>query len=62
MALKINDECTSCGACESECPNSAISEGDDTYVIDASKCNECEGHSDTPQCQDACPCDAIEKA
>ena len=62
MALKITDECTSCGACESECPTSAISEGDDIYLIDAAKCTECSGHADSPQCQDVCPCDAIEKA
>ena len=28
MAFKITDECISCGACEGECPNKAISEGD----------------------------------
>ncbi|NLR80452.1 4Fe-4S dicluster domain-containing protein [Chitinophaga eiseniae] len=27
MALKITDECISCNACESECPNNAIYEG-----------------------------------
>ena len=26
MAYKITDECISCGACESECKNAAISE------------------------------------
>lgn len=26
MAVKINDDCTNCGACEPECPNSAIYE------------------------------------
>ena len=34
MAYKISDECISCGACEMECPNEAISEGETTYVID----------------------------
>jgi len=33
MAYKITDECISCGACEAECPNKAISEGDTTYKI-----------------------------
>ena len=33
MAYKITDECISCGACAEECPVSAISEGDDQYVI-----------------------------
>ena len=28
MAYKISDECIACGACEAECPVSAISEGD----------------------------------
>ena len=38
MAYKITDECISCGACEPECPNEAISEGDIIYVIDPDKC------------------------
>jgi len=62
MALKINDECISCGACETECPTEAISEGDEIYVIDPKKCVECEGYFDEPQCVEACPSDAIEKA
>ena len=33
MAYKIQDTCISCGACESECPVSCISQGDDKYVI-----------------------------
>ena len=35
MAYVITDECVSCGTCESECPNEAISQGDEHYVIDA---------------------------
>lgn len=38
MAYKITDECIKCGACEAECPVSAISEGDEKYVIDADTC------------------------
>ncbi len=34
MATYITDECISCGACEPECPNEAISEGDEIYEID----------------------------
>ena len=33
MAYKISDDCISCGACEAECPVSAISEGDGKYEI-----------------------------
>lgn len=41
MSYKIEDSCVSCGACAAECPVSAISEGDATYVIDADACIEC---------------------
>jgi ferredoxin len=58
MALKITDDCTSCGACEAECPNDAISEGDSQYQIDKNKCTECVGFFDTPQCADVCPTDS----
>ncbi len=59
MALLINDECVNCGVCEPECPNEAISEGEDIYVIDPDKCTECVGHYDEPQCVDVCPVDCI---
>lgn len=59
MALMINDECTNCDACVTECPNEAISEGDDIYVIDSFKCTECVGHFDEPQCQPVCAPDCI---
>ncbi len=58
MALMITDECINCGACEPECPVSAISAGDEIYVIDFEKCVECEGHFDEPQCASVCPVDA----
>ena len=61
MALVINDECISCGACNSECPVDAIFDGTDHTEIDASKCVECAGHFDEPQCQSVCPVDAIVK-
>ena len=41
MAYVISDECIMCGACQSECPVEAISEGDGKYVIDPDKCIEC---------------------
>ncbi len=57
MATKITEDCINCGACEPECPNEAISEGDDTYVIDPTKCTECVGHFDKEQCAAVCPVD-----
>ena len=62
MAYKITDDCISCGACEGECPNKAISEGDEHYVIDPAKCTECKGFFDKPQCADICPVGAPCKA
>ena len=59
MALKITDQCINCDVCEPECPNGAISMGPEIYVIDASKCTECVGHFDKPQCQEVCPVDCI---
>ena len=61
MAFLINDECINCGACEPECPNQAISAGDELYVIEPDKCTECVGHFDEPQCASVCPVDACIK-
>ena len=61
MSLKITDECINCDVCEPECPNEAISQGDEIYEIDPDKCTECVGHYDTPQCVDVCPVDCILK-
>jgi len=61
MALLIDDECINCDVCEPECPNGAISQGDDIYVIDPNLCTECVGHHDTPQCMEVCPVDCIDK-
>jgi ferredoxin len=58
MAYKITEECINCGACEPECPNQAISAGDERYVIDFNKCTECVGHFDESQCAAVCPVDA----
>ncbi len=58
MALKINEECIDCGACEPECPNGAITEGVDIYVIDPELCTECYGFYTTQQCADVCPVEA----
>lgn len=59
MALIITDECINCDVCEPECPNSAISEGEEIYEIDPALCTECVGHYDEPQCQQVCPVDCI---
>jgi ferredoxin len=55
MALWITDECINCDVCEPECPNEAISLGELIYEIDHSKCTECVGHFDEPQCVQVCP-------
>ena len=70
MATKITDECINCGACEPECPNTAIYEGgiewedkgemkaaidEDVYYIVPAKCTECVGFFDQEQCAAVCP-------
>jgi ferredoxin len=59
MSLKITDECINCDVCEPECPNEAIYQGAEIYEIDPSKCTECVGHFDEPQCVAVCPIDCI---
>ncbi len=61
MSLIITDECINCDVCEPECPNEAISQGEEIYEIDPDKCTECVGHYDEPQCQIVCPVDCIPK-
>lgn len=55
MATFITEECINCGACEPECPNEAISEGEDIYVIDPNLCTECVGFHSYEACQAVCP-------
>ena len=57
MATRITDDCINCGACEDECPNSAISMGAEIFVIDPALCTECVGFSDEQMCAAACPPD-----
>jgi len=59
MALLITDECINCDVCEPECPNGAIAQGAEIYVIDPHRCTECVGHFDEPQCRKVCPVDCI---
>ena len=53
MASVIGNDCVSCGACESNCPVSAISQGDEHYEIDAGTCIDC------GTCAATCPMGAI---
>jgi ferredoxin len=57
MATMITNECINCGACEPECPNNAISQGDPVYVIDPLLCTECVGFHDYEACAAVCPVD-----
>ncbi len=57
MATKITEECINCGACEPECPNQAISQGEDIFVIDPKLCTECVGFHDEEACAAVCPVD-----
>ncbi|PRO70414.1 YfhL family 4Fe-4S dicluster ferredoxin [Alteromonas gracilis] len=59
MALLILDSCINCDMCEPECPNSAISVGNNVYEIDANRCTECVGHYDAPTCVAVCPIDVV---
>lgn len=60
MAYLINEECINCGACEPECPNEAILEGEDIFVINPKQCSECVGAHESPQCAEVCPVDACQ--
>jgi ferredoxin len=72
MSTMITEECINCGACEPECPNTAIYAGgvqwelngqthealsNDFYYIVPEKCTECVGHFDQEQCAAVCPVD-----
>ena len=73
MATFITDECINCGACEPECPNTAIYQGgvefdgldgakygaisDDFFYIVPDKCTECVGFFAAEACAAVCPVD-----
>ena len=56
MAYMINENCISCGVCESECPTNCISPGDSLYVINAPECIDCGA------CASVCPMAACVKS
>ena len=56
MTYKITTDCIMCGACEPECPEGAITAGDDKYVIDPALCKDC------GSCADVCPTGAARPA
>jgi ferredoxin len=73
MATMITSECINCGACEPECPNTAIYQGgvewqapegamhpalsNDIFYIVPEKCTECVGFHDQEACAAVCPVD-----
>lgn len=72
MATVITSECINCGACEPECPNTAIYQGGAEWELDGTthtaiaaeifyivpeKCTECVGFFDQEACAAVCPVD-----
>jgi hypothetical protein len=57
MATMITNDCINCGACEPECPNNAISQGETIFIIDPMLCTECVGFHDYEACAAVCPVD-----
>ena len=62
MALFIDkNKCARCGSCEPECPQQAIFQTEDAFVINPKLCNECVGKNAEPLCAQVCSSDAIHK-
>ena len=72
MATMITQDCINCGACEPECPNTAIYQGGvewefngvmhpplsaDVFYIVPEKCTECVGFHGQEACAAVCPVD-----
>jgi len=55
MAYAIIESCVNCWACEPLCPSKAIFEAKPHFLIDATKCTECDGDFPDPQCASICP-------
>lgn len=58
MSYKITADCNNCGACEPECPNTAITQGAEIFEINPETCTECVGFHGEPQCAAVCPVEA----
>ena len=58
MAFFIDENCISCAACEPECPNAAIGEGESIFIINPVRCTDCVGAFPASRCADVCPVDA----
>lgn len=54
MALTIGTNCFSCYACETVCPEGAITVEGDNFVINPNLCNEC-SDIEIPRCMAICP-------
>ncbi len=60
MSYFINTDCISCSACEPVCPNQAIREGENIFVINPARCTECVGSFKSSQCAEVCPVEACQ--
>ncbi|HWR98037.1 MAG TPA: 4Fe-4S binding protein [Candidatus Methanoperedens sp.] len=49
MSYRITEECIVCGVCQVECPEEAIRDGGDRYLIDPDLCSDC------GTCAEVCP-------
>lgn len=49
MSHRITEECIVCGACQPECPEQAIVESAERFVIDPDQCGDC------GDCAEVCP-------
>ncbi len=59
MAVRVDDRCVRCGACEWECPTEAIVPSASGPVVEPDLCTECYGFFGESQCIVVCPADAI---
>ena len=62
MTLVIDDDkCARCGVCEPECPNGAIMQTEDAYIINPALCTECVERYGEPLCEAVCPNNGFHK-